>query len=30
MADLRAYMQQYGKRVPAEMLRQLEEVEKRL
>jgi phosphoenolpyruvate carboxykinase (GTP) len=30
MADLRTYMQQYGKRVPAEMLRQLEETEKRL
>ncbi len=30
LADVRAYLQTYGKRLPAEMLKQLDEVEKRL
>jgi GTP-dependent phosphoenolpyruvate carboxykinase len=30
LTDVRAYLQTYGKRLPAEMLKQLDEVEKRL
>jgi phosphoenolpyruvate carboxykinase (GTP) len=30
LADVRTYLQTYGKRLPAEMLKQLDEVEARL